>query len=311
MVVTSADPSAFSSLEGFFDIVVADVPCSGEGMFRKEPDAVRDWSPETVKLCASRQRRIIADVWPALRPGGLMIYSTCTFNHFENGDNVRWIAEELGAEILSPASCAGVVKTAEGLSLVPGLVRGEGQFVAALEKCPGAAERRCRPGGIYRGSMPPETALSLSSHAHRCRPGGIYRGSMPPETASVLAFTASFSLRGDTLIAVPAAIEKEVQELGSLHPMSTGVAIGTLKGDTLVPSADLALSTGLRAGAFPRFNLSEEEAVRFLRRDSILTPGAPNGYVLVCFRDTPLGFVKNLGNRCNNLHPASRRILQR
>ena len=137
VVVTSADPSAFASLKGFFDIVVADVPCSGEGMFRKEPDAVRDWSLETVRLCASRQKRIIGDVWDALRPGGLMIYSTCTFNHFENGDNVRWIADELGASILSPKAYDGMLKTPEGLALIPGLVRGEGQFISALEKASG------------------------------------------------------------------------------------------------------------------------------------------------------------------------------
>ena len=100
VVVTSRDPKAFDVLEGYFDIIVADVPCSGEGMFRKDPKAVEDWSPEAVELCAARQKRILADAWPSLRRGGLLIYSTCTFEEAENDSNVEWTAEELGAEII-------------------------------------------------------------------------------------------------------------------------------------------------------------------------------------------------------------------
>ena len=99
VVVTSDDPSAFSVLNGFFDVIVADVPCSGEGMFRKDEDAQNQWSEDNVALCASRQRRIVADVWPALRQGGLFIYSTCTFNTYENDGNVQWIADELGHQV--------------------------------------------------------------------------------------------------------------------------------------------------------------------------------------------------------------------
>ena len=131
--VVSRDPSAFSGKE-VFDIVVTDVPCSGEGMFRKDEKAVEDWSPEAVDFCAARQRRILSDVWSALKPGGVLVYSTCTFNRKENDGNVAWMASELGADILDPGDFPPVVRTAHGYALLPGLVPGEGQYAAVLKK---------------------------------------------------------------------------------------------------------------------------------------------------------------------------------
>ena len=131
--VVSRDPSAFGSAP-LFEMIVADVPCSGEGMFRKDAKAVEDWSLETVESCAARSRRILSDIWPTLVPGGILIYSTCTFNHFENDDTVEWIASELGADILPPQDFPPAVTTRCGQVLLPGLVPGEGQYVAALRK---------------------------------------------------------------------------------------------------------------------------------------------------------------------------------
>ena len=140
--VVSRDPSAFGTTP-VFDMIVADVPCSGEGMFRKDAKAVEDWSPQTVDFCAARSRRIMADIWPTLKPGGTLIFSTCTFNHFENSDTVEWIAEELGADILDQHI------------MLPGLVPGEGQFVAALRKH-GEADgvRAGDPLKMFRAQMP-------------------------------------------------------------------------------------------------------------------------------------------------------------
>ena len=113
--VTSKDPSAFRE----------------RGAYEK---AVEDWSEETVAFCAARQRRIMSDIWPSLKDGGVMIYSTCTFNKEENDGNVLWIAKELGAEIIDFGGVEGVVKTECGYSLLPGFVPGEGQYAAALRK---------------------------------------------------------------------------------------------------------------------------------------------------------------------------------
>ena len=150
----SRDPSAIGN-EPLFHAIVADVPCSGEGMFRKDAQAVAEWSPKTVEFCAARSRRILSDIWPTLAPGGILIYSTCTFNHFENDDTVAWIARELGADVITPreeilrfaqndrgeaqndrgeAENDIITTTKYGYALLPGKVPGEGQYVAALKK---------------------------------------------------------------------------------------------------------------------------------------------------------------------------------
>ena len=243
VVVCSADPKAFARLEGYFDIILADVPCSGEGMFRKDPKALAEWSPETVALCASRQRRILADVWPALAAGGQLIYSTCTFAPEENDDNLQWAAETLGARIAAPEDEFGVRTTRCGHLLVPGEVPGEGQWC-------GRAVRDGQSGIMTAG----------------------------------------------------------VEALQYLHPLRCGVVKGEMKGKDFVPSADWALSLDYDRNFCPEVELDKMTALHFLHKDSISLPDAPKGYNLVTYRGLPLGFVKNLGTRCNNLHPQSRRI---
>ena len=134
--VVSRDPAVIGAAGPLFDILLTDVPCSGEGMFRKDPRALAEWSEETVAFCAARQRRILSDAWPALRDGGLLIYATCTFNAAENDDNVSWIAETLGAQVLDAGEGGpGILRTpAGGYALLPGLVPGEGQYAAIFRK---------------------------------------------------------------------------------------------------------------------------------------------------------------------------------
>ncbi len=249
VTVTSVDPKAFAAMEGFFDLVLTDVPCSGEGMFRKDPEAFDAWSEAVVDLCASRQRRILADAWPALRQGGILLYTTCTFEESENDANVEWITGQLGAEPV-PVPDEGwellpdrPLRTRTGYLLIPGFVRGEGQFAAAVVK----------------------TAAAGSCHR--------------PEEA-----------------------------LERLRPLRFGMPRETRKGTDLVPSADMALCFKTERGAWPEVDLGLEAALRFLRRDNLFLEDAPPGFVLVCYKGHPLGFVKNLGKRSNNLHPQSRRI---
>lgn len=131
--VVSKDPSAFGS-EPMFDVIVTDVPCSGEGMFRKDPRALQEWAPDLPSFCAARSRKILADIWPTLREGGILIYSTCTFNHLENDDTVEWTARELGADVIGPEELPPSIRTKNGFLMLPGLVPGEGQYAAALRK---------------------------------------------------------------------------------------------------------------------------------------------------------------------------------
>ena len=294
VVVASDDPRAFASLPGFFDVVVADVPCSGEGMFRKDEEAQRQWSEDNVALCQARQKRIIADMWPCLKPGGIFVYSTCTFNRYENDDNVEWIGSELGAEVVVPVEedDPGVIRTRHGYSLVPGHVEGEGQYCAALVKT----------SDDCSGFMP-------SSRTGRDRGAKKPAVAIPEEVKSMFKVPVDLRQKGETVIALPSRIATDVAVAESaLHVLSAGCAVGMLKGKTLVPDADLALSMIYDPETYPVADVDLQKALGFLHKDAILLPDCEKGYVLVRYEGVPLGFVKNLGNRCNNLHPQGRRI---
>ena len=297
VVVTSDDPKAFASLPGFFDVIVADVPCSGEGMFRKDEEAQRQWSVDNVALCESRQRRIIADVWPALAPGGVMIYSTCTFNRYENDGNVAWIEEELGAECLTEEDIlnaeGGVIKTGKGYSLVPGFVPGEGQYCSALVKT---------------SDVDFSSGLSLSSKK-RGTTQNLQKISIPAGLEKYFAVSVRFRTKADLVTAVPELIAGDVSMLeGSLHVIMAGCAAGMVKGKDFVPNADLALSLILSEEAFPVADVDLDTALAFLHRDAVTLRDCEKGFIMLRYEGANLGFVKNIGNRCNNLHPQGRRI---
>ena len=149
----SRDPSAFGSAP-LWDIVLADVPCSGEGMFRKDPQAVKDWTPDLPAFCAARSRRILSHIWPTLRSGGILIFSTCTFNHLENDDNVLWIARELGADVQDLGELPPAVRTGAGYIMLPGLVPGEGQYVAVLRKNGTSESSAANPFLLFKAEIP-------------------------------------------------------------------------------------------------------------------------------------------------------------
>lgn len=288
VVVTSVDPKAFGSLPGFFDIIVADVPCSGEGMFRKDDEAVSQWSEENVALCQARQRRIVADVWPSLAEGGFLVYSTCTFNNLENDDNVKWICSEFGAEIIGIDSC-GLLRTECGVSLVPGFVRGEGQYCAVLRKTSPSAGT-----AAYSGRQQDRWQKLPEAHA------SIIRPLLDEEMAMIV--------KDGRIVAVPEYVRCLLSMLEPLRPLARGLAVGMFKGKDFIPDADLALSLSLRRGAFNEFEVNRETALSFLHRDPVRLPDAERGMLLLVYRGLPIGFVKNLGNRCNSLHPLHRRI---
>ena len=165
VIVTQNYPAEFGMLTGQVDILLTDVPCSGEGMFRKDEVARQEWSLENVRMCQQRQRDILQDIWHVLKPGGLLIYSTCTFNRFEDEDNARWICSELGGELLLERH------------FLPGRDRGEGFYVAAIrsEKLKMKSEKlKVRSGKLketsglrvlYDSFSPPKEGSSLCSGA--------------------------------------------------------------------------------------------------------------------------------------------------
>ncbi|MBY0432810.1 MAG: RsmB/NOP family class I SAM-dependent RNA methyltransferase, partial [Cyclobacteriaceae bacterium] len=140
VIVTQQDPRDFQRLTGFFDVIVTDAPCSGEGLFRKDPEAMKEWSPNNVELCSQRQRRIVNDVWPALKPGGVLIYSTCTYEEKENMEAVATLTQDFAAESVSlTLNPAWGIATLEksgciGYQCYPHRVKGEGFFISVLHK---------------------------------------------------------------------------------------------------------------------------------------------------------------------------------
>ncbi len=277
VVVTNNDPADFGTFEGFFDLVVVDAPCSGEGMFRKDPASRQEWSPEHVEQCAARQRRIVADIWPALRSGGIMLYSTCTFNHWENGDNLNWIASELGGEVLHSEQC------------FPGDEYGEGFFY----------------GVVRKSGDEPHTVIKDPMRGAAVKP---YKDCLDFVNDGFVCCR-----KGDLVKAYPADVANDMIYVEShLRTVSSGVAAATViegaKGRSMVPEADIALGEALRRGIFPEVELQLEDALKFLRKDALAFPSAPKGYLLLTYKGVPLGFVKNIGNRSNNLWPQGWRI---
>lgn len=283
VVVTNDEPRSFGALGGWFDMVLADVPCSGEGMFRKDAGSVQQWSPDNVKLCAARQRKIVAEAWDALKTGGILVYSTCTFNNFENDGNVEWICSELGAESVALDIAPEALRTRYGLQFIPGTTRSEGLYVAVVRKTAQTRPMKWRPS-----KLPAKASCDYAQDAE------LFKVS-----------TAS----GEMIKAFPAGLAAEIMMLESkLSVIRSGVAVASLKGRDIVPAAAVALSEKLSKKAFPCETLSAGEALKYLRLEPLLFPDAPRGFVLLEHEGVPLGFVKNLGGRTNNLFPSAWRL---
>jgi len=294
--VTQGDTALFRNFPAFFDIVAADVPCSGEGMMRKDAVAASQWSPSLVRQCAERQREIIANLWPSLRPGGYFIYSTCTFNREENEDMVAHMIETFKAESIAlpvPQEWGIAPSLNPGIAayrFIPGLIRGEGLFMAVLRKplADQPPEIRSTPKKERRRSAAKSSAPKLPDYIKdwltTC---GNFEFDSAPDGRVFASFTD--------------------------YPVFTPtLEIGEIKGRDIIPSQQLAMNRTLNMNVFPNIEVSEETAIDYLRREAITLPyGSPRGITLLTFAGRPLGFAKNLGNRANNLYPKHWRILSR
>lgn len=303
VVITNSDPADFSALPSFFDIILADVPCSGEGMFRKDAGAIAEWSPENVEMCWQRQRRILSDIWPSLKPGGLFIYSTCTYNMKEDEENVRWIKEEFGASSL-PIETKGTWNITGNLlegdestvyHFFPHRTRGEGFFLAILRKPETDAP------SSYSPSKKKRSYVSAVSKEHLAKAGSWLNKKREDY---------EWLIDGNGISVFPRQYLKELAMLKQvLHVVQAGTAVGEVKGKDLIPAHALAMSSLLKEDAFFCEELSYEQAISFLRKEAIvLSSAVPKGYVLLAYKGVPIGFVKNIGNRANNLYPAEWRI---
>ena len=234
-IVTNNYPRDFRKAKTHFDIILCDVPCSGEGMFRKDPATISEWSQQNVEKCWRLQREIVADAWECLNPGGLLIYSTCTFNIKENEENVRWIIDTYDAEpIMIPTEPEWNITGSllEGFDVpvyrfIPGITRSEGLFICALVKR-GVRSVECGVRNVLRQNQHLKVISLLNPHS-------------------------------------------------TLHET--------------------------------KVDLPYQDALHYLRGEAlILPPDTPRGIVTVTYKGVPLGPVKNIGNRANNLYPKPWRI---
>lgn len=324
VVVTQNAPSDFAPLADFFDVILADVPCSGEGMFRKDEEAVREWSVENVDVCWRRQRDIVSDVWACLKPGGLFIYSTCTYNAWEDEENVRWMMRHLGAEPLEvPVEQEwGIVGDVTGgeeslpvYRFLPSHVRGEGFFLAVMRKPVDDASDGCVAfsGEAVVGNCGGGKERKRQKMAHVTKGKGEKTATPSYETCRAwLAAAEDFvwGVSGDTVSAVPAKWSGVVELLNKhLTVLHAGVSVAVLKGRDWVPHHALSMSHCLHPSAFHRVEVDYADAIAYLRHEAVVLDSAlPRGFLLLSYRGVPLGFVKNVGNRANNLYPPEWRI---
>jgi len=310
VVVTCNDPADFSALPSFFDVVLADVPCSGEGMFRKDPAAAAEWSPENVEICWRRQRRIIGDVWDTLKPGGILIYSTCTYNIKEDEENARWIRQEYGAELLTVEAeekwnITGSLPSGQCDSLpvyrfFPHKTKGEGFFLAAFRKPESEKQPSNHSGKKNKKGEAASPAVSKEQL-------NTAKGWLNKENSDRYFLSAA----GTGITAFPRRYADEWTRMRQcLNIVTAGVEIGEVKGKDLMPAHALAMCSSLLCReAFVAEEISYEQAIAYLRKEAVALPAAaPRGYVLLTFRHIPLGFVKNIGSRANNLYPQEWRI---
>ncbi len=297
ITVAQNDPKDFGKLSGIFDLILVDAPCSGEGMFRKDDKAIEDWSLNNVQLCCERQRRIVSDVFPSLRENGLLVYSTCTYNEEENEKNVRWIAENLGADILkidvnhdweiSESDC--------GYHFYPHRTKSEGLFLAILQK---TSEQSTLKLKIRKNAKESIKSKSISLPQN-----------IKTQCSGWLNDKYEFIFDSNVISAVSKPfIDYITLFQQNLRTLRNGLPIGTLKGKDIIPDEALALAWSFNKDAFPTVECDWNMAIKYLKRENLNLPDVPQGIVLFTFKNIPLGFGKNLGNRCNNLFPQEWRV---
>ena len=300
VVISKGDTARYKKLRGMFDIIAADVPCSGEGMFRKDQEAVKQWSPDLVEECVDRQKEIVSNLWNSLRQGGYMIYSTCTFNRRENEEMVDFIINELGAESVKidmPQDCGiqtGVNTSNYCYRFLPHRVEGEGLFVAVVKKgnCEDVIIQKHIKNSKKKSLAKPTNINAVEDWI--CDEYNEYE----------------FGIDKDNIIAFPSRWNDYLSLLKSnLDVIYYGVNIATIKGRDIIPLQSLAMSQILNGNLFIQAEIDYSTAISYLRREAITLEDLPKGYVLVTYKKRPLGFVKNLGNRANNLYPNEWRIL--
>ena len=301
VLVTNNAPEHIAAYRGWFDVVAVDAPCSGEGMFRKEEVARADWSEEAVRMCAERQMSILREAWQSLREGGLLIYSTCTFNRDEDEGVLNALIEEVGEGLTESREIevddtwgvvCGRVGVFQTFRFFPHRTGSEGLFVAVARKAEATTQR-----------TPKARKQIMKSVAKGCDEELRRWVSSPAEM--------TFAEVGDMIYGYRKSQYKAVQALSEgLTAIYSGVAMGQIFKNKLKPDGALAFFVGLNREALPACEVTSEEALQFLRKQDMAAGVFEEGLNLVLYESRALGFVKRVGGRVNNMYSSSLRILK-
>lgn len=302
-IVTNHHAARIGQLTGVFDAIVLDAPCSGEGMFRKNKEARGEWSLANVQMCAERQQTILEEIAPCLKEGGILIYSTCTFNTVENEKNLYPLLEEgwesVPLQVPQNSGILACVTEDEGNALYsyrfyPHLLQGEGFFLSCLRKT---------------------DAVKSPKKLHVKNP---HLTLIPPRKQDFLKHWIAdldefeyYQTDKNEIFALPAAQATFMHLLGeTLSAWNTGYHIGTRKHEDMEPAPAWALALAGKVGEdVPQIALPTEDALEFLRRNELKTAlPAQKGWHLATYNGLGLGWLKALPNRWNNYYPAQWRI---
>lgn len=292
--VTSNDPKEFSKLNGYFDVVVVDAPCSGSGLFRKDAAALNEWSENNVLLCNQRQQRILADVWPSIKEDGILIYATCSYSPQEDEAILDWLSAEFDVEQIAidiPEEWGIIISESKqyirGYRFSPDKVKGEGFFIAAVRK--------------------------------KNEEGNVRYPKYKAAKDDVIRNEVGYMLHDDSNVRFVPIGEEGYSVIHALHEADmhllkeylylrkTGTAMGMPMKKDWVPAHDAALSIDM-SNAIASVNVDKEQALRFLKKEEMTVGDIERGWNIVKYEGLRLGWIKNIGNRVNNYLPKHWRI---
>lgn len=299
VVVTNNDPKDFQRLPDFFDAIVVDAPCSGSGLFRKDSDAIKEWSTDNVELCSQRQQRILADIVPSLKSGGALIYSTCSYSVQEDEDICEWLLSQGEFESIQIQTQDewNIVETnthkfnAFGYRFYPDKLKGEGFFIAAFRK----------KGNEIPKQIKPKTKLEYIKKIHETSISNWI-----DQSENLIYFTHN----NHAIALHKAHVDCLLQLQQSLYLRKAGLNLGTIIRDELLPSHDLAMSYMINKKV-QSIELKIEDALNYLRHQHFETETKCKGWVLVRYNEVALGFIKMMPNRINNYYPMEWRIFNK
>lgn len=293
------DSTDFKGLEQFFDVVLVDAPCSGEGLFRKDPAAMQEWSEDAVQLCAARQKRILTNAQSLVKPGGVLIYSTCTYNNLENKNNAEWLAENFDFETVQLYLKEEwnikeyFYQNSFGYQFFPHQTVGEGFFISCFRKVSTSQKKSKKRLPKQFRSLQKMTKKQTQLLAPIVQIPNQYELYLTPKQ-TILAYSKNW-------------LSDHIQLDHHFRKKNLGIEIGELKGKNFIPSHALALAKPANLKT-PAIVLTKEQALKYLKKETFEIDNQQTGWHIMKYQGYPLGWAKLLKNRMNNYFPKEWRI---